>query len=835
MFTAAKNLLKKLHRLLLWIPVLVLVLGLSLSGYIYRNMDRIELNDQRAESLKRSKEIIQSLDLRLSNSILRVQSYEEYIGSLPQDYRKVSPYLGQVLKFTVFQMFSVFRYEVAHNGTAKLRFVSSVETEKPALSPLARKDPSWKYVLSAMDQLTRSKGYSRTVLHEIGGEPLFTYVLKSRVRENTFFTFTAPLTDILDKTELRVSENIDIEDDETGRAWSVSVGGKGKDKIIRALPEDHVLTATTVPMQRLVFGDPPEAALNFYFHFNFQPPHNRLPPSVIMGAMSVLITLTISYLFWVLIAQNRLVSRLVIEKTHALEQAHQQLHDALIAKTRFLGSVSHEIRTPLNLILGMIDMCFEKDTDKKIQEYLTSMRSSGNHLLSMIEDLLDLAKAETNELQVQPKRFNLIQFLSDVVKLAGRDGRKKGLHMYAQLAADLPTAVNTDPSRLRQILLNLLRNANKYTNQGHVALKVSVLERPRLGIATLRFEVSDTGIGIHKDKIQKIFDAFFQVENAALLYEGGVGLGLAIVRELVQKLNGRLQVQSEPGKGSTFLVDLDLEVLDEKPWIESFRAPQDESREVILVSANVELKKSLQPLAHHTAVAFFHFSTVVQMENHCTRSAAASRCILFDGDGTFTPAEVLRLHRYGSVTILGDKAAILAKVPTLQDPILDSSPLLPVDVLTMLGFSSRIMARAKAAEGASAALAEGASIPDALNVLIADDDIGNQELYKAYFADKRWNINYALNGQEALDLYLKSPVDVVILDVRMPVMDGFEAAEKIRTHELANSLPHRPILLVTADAVEDTMKKAGTIQNLRFLTKPVRKSQLMESIAAVLK
>ncbi|MFM6927704.1 MAG: hybrid sensor histidine kinase/response regulator [Bdellovibrio sp.] len=830
-----QTLLKKVRQFLLWIPVLSLILGSIISVNIYQRMHQRELIEQRSDSIKRSKEIIQSLDLLLSNSILRIQSYEEYIGSRTNDYKRDSALLGQSLRYTIFQRFSIFKIvNGKKNEFVNLHVLSRFTLPNSPLPEAKGRYVTSEEVLSATKELIKNKEYSRAILHEYLGMPLITYALKSRGQSDVIFFFTAPLVSIFEKIDLKSTEYIDIEDISSGRTWKVA--SKGVAKTISLNQDGTAQIDSSTVLQTLKLGEPQKTGLRVHFHFSPSENAAGIPPSMVTGLMSLLIAFIVSYLFWVLVSQNKKVSRMIIEKTHDLEKSQQDLQEALLTKTRFLGSISHEIRTPLNLIMGMIDLCEEKDVQGKIKDYLSSMRSSGNHLLSMIEDLLDLAKAETNELQVQPKRMNLINFLSEVARISGQDCAKKNLRLYTHLAGDLPATVNCDPSRLRQILLNLLRNACKYTNSGHIILRASVLNQLTPELITLRFEVEDTGVGIQQDKIQKVFEAFFQVENSYALAEGGVGLGLAIVKELVKKLNGRITVQSEPNKGSVFQVDIDMEVVDESLWSDLYRSGNDIVRELILVSSDSLLVQSVAPLNLHPSVIFRHFTNYTDLSVNQKKSQDPNKWFLLDTlNQRFSAVEIDHLHHLGNVILLGNREQILTQNPGLDAPILSTSPLLFTDILGTAGFSSRTYRRENKEIRSAPVKNAPAGIPDSLTMLVADDDMGNQELYQAYFEGKSWQISYTSNGGEAYDDYVQRPAEVVILDVRMPIMDGFEVAKKIREYEETHRLPRRPILLVTADALEETMEKAKEIPSVKFLTKPIRKSLLLESIAEALR
>ncbi|MBO9666046.1 MAG: hypothetical protein J7501_04475, partial [Bdellovibrio sp.] len=258
-----------------------------------------------------------------------------------------------------------------------MKLVARVSTPNSTVPATASKQITSKSVLAAIKSQIANKEYSRAVLHEREGVALITYIIQSRNNPNVFFIFSAPLLTLFEKIDLRASESMDIEDTDSGHGWTIT--SDGTNKSIRYNPDILTVENSETTLQTLRLGEPQQTGLKVHFHFSPSEPKGYLRPPVITALLSILLTWIVSYLFWVLVTQNRQVSRMVIEKTHDLEKTHQDLQEALLTKSRFLGSISHEIRTPLNLILGMIDLCQEKDTDNKVKEYLASMKSSGNH------------------------------------------------------------------------------------------------------------------------------------------------------------------------------------------------------------------------------------------------------------------------------------------------------------------------------------------------------------------------------------------------------------------------------------------------------------------------
>lgn len=820
--------------------MLTLIVGTGISVYVYDSLRQREQGILKNDSIQRYKEMISQLDLLFSNSILRIQSYEEYLGSRPRAYKSDAIFMRQALAYTIFQRFAIL--ENTHQkekgtGYPEMRLLLRLDSKNSILEPVPvnQKTVRSEIVKQAFQRMIEGNTLQKAVLHNYSEVPRVSFIMRSRTNKDTFFVFTAPLSAVFSKTDLRPGESLDVTDSESGFSWRVEALEDGQKKVRPNPPNASNIFRDGYHHYLYVEGLP-QSGMKLNFAFNFKEPKRELSPGVIAGLMSFLMTVVISYLFLVLVRQNELVTKLVIEKTTDLEKAHHEMQEVLLGKSRFLGNISHEIRTPLNLILGMIDLCEEEDKDKKISEYLRSMRASGNHLLSMIEDLLDLAKADSNNLQVHLKKINLLQFLDETARIAGQDILKKDLRFYAQFAADLPVSIQCDPSRLRQILMNLLRNASKYTNQGHISFRVSRMGNLTGSRCTLRFEVEDTGVGIAEDKLGKIFDAFFQVEGSYALAEGGVGLGLAIVKELVRKLGGRLMVKSKAKKGSTFSVDLDVESLESQSWVESYRPVDDLPCELMVITKDASWRHSVAMLAQHNQIRLNFVNPEDARQYVESHPQKEPRWILVDATmAGFSMSLIQHDPKVGRVIVAGPRKKLLDVAADPQVVVIDNSPLLVSDILTSMGFSNRPKKRTEKKELVAKELAPVANvIASPISLIVADDDIGNKELYMAYFEKTPWHIEFAMNGKEAWELYLQKPSDVLVLDLRMPIMDGFEVVEKVREHEAKYQLPSKPILLVTADALDSTAEKALALPKVSFLTKPIKKSVLFDSIQKVL-
>lgn len=830
---------RKAQRLVLWIPIFSLLVGTGISTSIYLYLKQREIEAQRITSYQRARETINQIDLELSNSLLRIQTYEDSLGPRAVNYQNEHNYIQQALGYTLFHRLSIFRDlnpESSPDKKSELRVITRVNRTDSKLPEKNYRFVQSEAIKQAVESLKNSLSYHKTFLHEFENLPRLSVIMRSKDHKSVFFVFTAPLLSLFEKIDLSQTESIVVQDLEQNLSWTInSVDSEKKIKNIQTVSYD--------PKDKNSFHfifdkGLPQSGVPLSFHFNYAKEDPGLTSAANLGGlMSTFITLIISYLFYVLITLNRTAQKMIINKTLDLEKTAHDLQEALNGKTRFLGKISHEIRTPLNLILGMIDLCEENDTDKKLSHYLRSMKSSGEHLLSMIDDLLDLAKAESNDLNFHGRKTYLVQLLSDVTKLCSPDCEAKGLKFYTYFSAELPSVVICDPNRLRQVLLNLLRNASKYTNEGYIRLNVNLLDSRPPGHAKIRFEIQDTGVGIPRDKLNKVFDAFFQVESSSSFSEGGVGLGLSIVKDIVKKMNGQIEVQSSLQSGSVFRVDLDFEIFDRTPWIEMYKGDTSETKNLIVLSQNPFLLKSLEPLAKHPSLKVSTPSTQNFVSSIQNLKNMSNSYVIVDTETAGLKIEELSKQLKSKLMILiGKHSSLLSSVSSSLIAVMNNNPFLANELMNHLGLSSR----AKQRKWAKNALIEEnkpqneLQTKENLKLIVADDDLGNIELYKAYFSKTIWDIHYATNGLEAWELYQKEVPDLMVLDVRMPLMDGFAVIEKVRDQEKESQITPVPIVVVTADLLDYTTEKAKQFNKVTLLSKPLKKATLFEQIHKVL-
>lgn len=810
---------------------MIFVIGIGLTILASQFVKQNELHGLESRSLQRSTEVVERLKLQLVNSILRIQSYDELFELSSSKLNTALTTLQNAMRSTVFKHLTVYRLNAKATRTAGSPVLKRLRQIDTSASNLPRDDRAFNMppdhpIIQTIAFLLNSRLPYQTVIHELGGNTILSVVWHSNDSKEIFLVFSTTLTAFVDAVELAPFDKIHIEDPTTRSRWTVQIAADNKTKTLTQTRKGGFSERTAIEARQNSNVDP---VAQLGLQFESAPLESSFSVHSLTAAFGALLTLMATYLFWILLSQNRRISGLVVQKTVDLEEANANLHEALLAKTKFVGNVSHEIRTPLNLILGMLDL-FEQDRlDQKHRRYIESMKTAGFHLLGMVEDLLDFSKADYQNLDLRIVSVNLIKLIEEVAAIAGPLARNRNLICHFVIDPRLPAHIDTDPRRLKQILLNLLRNATKYTESGFILLRISVFPKPEFPHKqTIRFEIQDSGIGIPRDRIGHIFDAFFQIESARLLSAGGVGLGLSIVKDLVQKLDGRISVHSVEGQGSTFTIDFDQKSVDGPIWTQSLAQAKSGVQKVILISSDRGVRETFGFLDFVKGVKF---ETLNPAALRLMNSELNDKIVVIDSrEPSFNDvaAKVSDLQPR-RVVLFGGRPNPFRDT-SFSVTILDGFPMLPTGILRSIGLEG-LPLRSPRSEEPTARPASTSIKSDAqLKIIVADDDAGNRELYKAYLENDVLDIRFATNGQEALDLQKERPADTIIADLRMPVMDGFTLIESLRQHESAHKLPAVKIILVTADAHEETARKALSYRNTQYLTKPIRKTQLMRAI-----
>lgn len=532
------------------------------------------------------------------------------------------------------------------------------------------------------------------------------------------------------------------------------------------------------------------------------------------------------------VAQSKLQERqreLIKERELAIKLTQQAQEEAR-AKSEYLANMSHEIRTLINAILGFTDLLKESGLNAKQKEHLNTIILSGRMLLEIVNDILDFSKVEAGKLKLEKIEFDLEYIVEEVFKIIRTRLVGKPINLYFNIAEDVPKSILGDPTRLKQIFINLIDNAIKFTEQGEIGLQISVAEfsvtpdRTKL----LRFVVKDSGVGIPVDRQKAVFDSFTQAHDSTTRIYGGSGLGLALCKTFVETMGGKIWLESELGKGSSFIFTV---AFAESPTATTHGDPFGKCRfpgtRILIVDANEASSRMMEKFCRLAGIEVMaNLTSAKQASEYLLRLATDKKelpravfvdLLLPEKEGYMLTYKLRQMENFKSLKLVGMASDM--RLETANDfanagfDVFLAKPFLSGEIVAVFQglFGEKVLETRIISEDMIQKISCAG-----VKVLVAEDSLPNLELLKIHFETLGCACDYANNGEEAIEFLKKNDYDICFMDLQMPVMGGLKATEVIR-NDLKKSLP---IVALTAAELEDEREKCFEVGMNDYLPKP---------------